>query len=78
MYISNDQSFSGKMNVEDITPELVFLFGEEANYSGKITASNRWNFLVGASWVFNSHHHIVLEAGFMEHKQVSLGYDFRF
>lgn len=78
MFISNDQSFSGKLNVEDITPELVFLFGEDANYSGKITASNRWNFLVGASWVFNSHHHIVLEAGFMERQQVSLGYDFRF
>lgn len=78
MYISNDQSFSGKINVEDITPELVFLFGEEANYSGKITASNRWNFLFGASWVINSRHHIIIEAGFMERKQVSLGYDFRF
>ncbi len=78
MYISNDQSFSGKMSVEDITPELVFIFGEEANYSGKITAINRWNLVVGGSLVINSHHHIVLEAGTIGRKQISFGYDFRF
>ncbi len=78
MYISNDQSFSGKMKVEDITPELVYLFGEEANYSGKIIANNRWNFVVGASLVIKNHHHIILEGGFIERKQISLGYDFRF
>ncbi len=78
MYISNDQSFSGKISVEDIASELVFLFGEEANYSGKIIAKSRWNLLVGASWVIKSRHHIVLEAGFMERKQISFGYEFRF
>lgn len=78
MFISNDQAFSGKISVDEISPELVYLFGEEANYSGKIVAKNRWNFIIGASWVIKSHHHIVLEAGFMERKQISFGYDFRF
>ena len=78
MYISNDQSFSGKISVEDITPELVFLFGEEANYSGKIIAKSRWNMLAGVSWVINSRHHIVLEGGFINRSQISFGYDFRF
>jgi|FLOH01.1.fsa_nt_gi hypothetical protein len=78
MYISNDQSFSGKISVEDITPELVFLFGEEANYSGKIIAKSRWNMLAGVSWVIYSRHHIVLEGGFINRSQISFGYDFRF
>lgn len=78
MFISNDQAFSGKISVDEITPELVYLFGEEATYSGKIIANNRWNFIIGASWVIKNHHHIVLEAGFLERKQISFGYDFRF
>lgn len=78
MYIVNDQSFVGKVDVTDITPELVFIFGEEATYSGKVSANNRWNFVVGGSWVIRSRHHIVLEAGFMEREQISFGYDFRF
>lgn len=78
MYISNDQSFSGKMDVADITPELVFLLGEEATYSGKLSANQRWNFVFGGSWIINGHHHFILEAGFMGRKQISFGYDFRF
>jgi len=78
MYIHNDQSFSGKINVAEINPELVFLLGEEATYSGTITANQRWNFVFGGSWVIRSHHHLVLELGFFERKQISFGYDFRF
>ena len=78
MYIHNDQSFSGKIDVTEINPELVFLLGEEATYSGKISANQRWNFVIGGSWVINGRHHLVLEVGFWERKQISLGYDFRF
>lgn len=78
MFISNDQSFSGKVNIEDINPIFVPLLGEEANYYGSIKANQRWNMVIGGSIVINNHHHIVLEAGFLERKQISLGYDFRF
>lgn len=78
MYIYNDQSFSGKIDVAEINPSLVFLLGEEATYSGTISANERWNFVIGGSWVINNRHHIVLEAGFFERKQISFGYDFRF
>ena len=78
MYISNDQSFSGKINVEDINPVFVPLLGEEATYSGKISAVQQWNFIIGGSLVLNNRHHLTLEAGFFERKQISFGYDFRF
>ena len=78
MYISNDQSFSGKINVEDINPIFVPLFGEEATYSGKISAVQQWNFIIGGSLVLNNRHHLTVEAGFFERKQISFGYDFRF
>ena len=78
MYMHNDQSFSGKIDVSEINPELVFLIGEEATYSGTISANQRWNFIIGGSWVINARHHLVLEVGFFERKQISFGYDFRF
>jgi hypothetical protein len=78
MYMHNDQSFSGKIGVAEINPDLVALLGEEATYSGVISAKQRWNFIIGSSWVINNHHHITLEVGFWERKQISLGYDFRF
>lgn len=49
MYIYNDQSFSGKIDVAEINPALVFLLGDEATYSGKISANQRWNFVIGGS-----------------------------
>ena len=78
MYMHNDQSFSGKIDVAEINPDLVIILGDEATYSGEISAIQRWNFIIGGSWVINSHHHIVMEVGFWERKQISLGYDFRF
>jgi len=78
MYMRNDQSFSGKIDVAEINPDLVILLGEEATYYGVISANQRWNFVIGGSWVINSHHHIIAEVGFGDRKQVSLGYDFRF
>ncbi len=78
MFISNDQSFTGKIDVADINPMFVPLFGKEATYSGKISAVQQWNFIIGGSWVINNHHHFIIEAGFLERKQISFGYDFRF
>lgn len=78
MYIYNDQSFTGKVNVNDINPNFVPLFGEEATYSGSITANSRWNFIIGGSFVIKFKHHITIEAGYFERKQISIGYDFRF
>ncbi len=78
MYMHNDQAFSGQIGVAEINPDLTVLLGEEATYSGTISAKQRWNFIIGGSWVINKHHHIILEAGFLERKQISLGYDFRF
>ncbi len=78
MYMHNDQAFSGKIDVDEINPDLVFFLGEKATYSGKISANKRWNFVIGGSWVISHHHHIVIEAGFIGRKQISLGYDFRF
>ncbi len=78
MYISNDQSFTGKIDVEEINPVFVPLFGNEATYSGEISAVQQWNFVIGGSYVINNHHHIVLEIGMFDRKQISFGYDFRF
>ena len=78
MYISNDQSFTGKIDVAEINPIFVPLFGEEATYSGKITAVQQWNFVLGGSYVLHNRHHIMLEVGMFDRKQISFGYDFRF
>ncbi len=78
MFISNDQSFSGKIDVADINSAFIPLLGEEAEYSGDISANNRWNIVIGGSIVINHHHHLTLEVGFLERKQISFGYDFRF
>lgn len=78
MYIKNDQRFEGKIDVEEINPMFVPLLGKEATYSGEITAVNRWNFVVGGSININNHHFITLEAGVVDRKQFSLGYNFNF
>ena len=78
MYMHNDQAFSGKIDVDEINPDLVFLLGEEATYSGTISANQRWNMVIGGSWVLNSHNHLFVEIGFWGRQQISLGYDFRF
>jgi len=78
MYISNDQSFSGKIDIADINPAFVPLMGEEASYHGTIKAKQRWNMVIGGSIVIKNRHHLVVEGGFMERKQITVGYDFRF
>lgn len=78
MYISNDQSFSGKIDIAEINENFIPLMGEEATYHGSISAIQRWNMVVGGSLMINSHHHIMLEVGFLERKQITFGYDFRF
>ncbi len=78
MYISNDQSFSGKVDIADINSSFIPILGEEATYQGKITADQRWNMVIGGSIIINNHHSLILEAGFLERKQITFGYDFRF
>ena len=78
MYISNNHTFKGELVVADIAPELEIFLGETANYSGKVTSLQPWNFVFGGSWVLSDHHHFVLEAGFFERKQISFAYNFRF
>jgi hypothetical protein len=78
MYISNNHTFKGELDVKDIAPELEIFLGEKANYSGRVTSLQPWNFVFGGSWVFNDRHHFVLEAGFFERRQVSFVYSYRF
>lgn len=78
MYISDKHTFKGELDTKDIAPELEILFGEKANYSGKVTSIQPWNLIVGGSWVYNSRHNFIAEAGFFERKQVSFTYAFRF
>lgn len=78
MYISNDQSFTGKIDIEDINPLFVPLMGEKATYQGTIKAKQRWNMVIGGSIVIADRHHFVIEAGFIDRKQLTVGYDFRF
>lgn len=78
MYISNNQSFTGEITVEEIAPELITYFGEKAEYSGNIEAKNDWNALVGSSITFNKHHNLFAEFGFINRLQSSIGYSFMF
>ncbi|HEY9113179.1 MAG TPA: hypothetical protein VIN10_00680 [Bacteroidales bacterium] len=78
MYLSNNQDFSGQINVSEIAPGLEYFFGEAATYSGNITAVNQWNMLIGASIVLANHHYLTVETGFIGRKQLMLMYNFRF
>ena len=78
MYINNDQTFYGKVDVVDIDPAFIPFFGEEANYSGNLSAVQRWNVILGGSIIINHHHHLLVELGFLDRKQITIGYDFRF
>ncbi len=77
-FMSNDQSFSGKIDIAEINPDLVKLLGEKATYSGTITAKQKWNMVIGGSWDINNANHLTFEIGFWERKQLSLGYSFRY
>lgn len=78
MFISNDQSFNGKIDIADINPAFIPLLGEEAIYQGTISAKQRWNFVIGGSLIVNNRHHLVIEGGFLGRQQITIGYDFRF
>ncbi|MCF6170962.1 MAG: hypothetical protein L3J66_08305 [Bacteroidales bacterium] len=78
MYLTNNQSFSGVLNVEEISPALALILGKEADYTGNIAAQQEWNMLIGAAYFINKHHNILLEGGFAGRQQLSLGYGFRF
>ena len=64
--------------MKEISPILELIIGEKANYSGDITSVQPWNFVFGASWSFNKHHHILVEGGLFQRKQISAAYAFRF
>lgn len=78
MYLSNNQSFTGEITVEEIAPELITYFGEKAEYSGNIETKNNWNTLVGGSITFKKHHNLFAEFGFINRLQTSIGYSFNF
>lgn len=78
MYISDHHTFQGDLEVSDIAPELVPIIGEKAKYSGKVTSIHPWNLIFGGAWYLRDRHHLVLEAGLFERKQLSFSYNFRF
>ena len=77
-YINDNHKFSGEIDVKDILPELVLLFGEKATYSGTLTAKQYWNIVIGGSVIINKHQLIALEIGYFKREQLSLTYGFRF
>ena len=77
-YINDNHKFTGEIDVKDILPELVLLFGEKATYSGTVTAKQYWNIVMGGSVIINKHHLIVAEIGYFKREQLSLSYGFRF
>ena len=77
-YMHNKQTFSGILNVEEISPIVAIILGKEADYSGDIENSQHWNMLIGAAYFINQHHNLFLELGFMGRQQALLGYGFRF
>ncbi len=78
MLLTNNQTFSGVINVEEISPTLALILGKEADYTGNIVSKQQWNMLIGGSYYINKHHSLVIEAGFIGRKQISLVYAFRF
>ncbi|MCF6342344.1 MAG: hypothetical protein L3J31_06015 [Bacteroidales bacterium] len=78
LYLTNNQSFKGTLNVEEISPVLALILGKEAGYSGDIRAKQEWNMLVGAGYFINKHHSFLFEGGFIGRQQLSLGYGFHF
>lgn len=78
MYYSNNQSFQGILNVEEISPEVAIILGKEANYSGDIASIQQWNMVIGGSYFINKHHGLFAELGFIGRQQASFGYGFRF
>ena len=78
MYIGNNQTFNGILNVEEISPIVALILGKEADYSGDIKSNQQWNMVIGGSYFINKHHSLFVEAGFIGRQQISLGYGFRF
>ncbi len=77
-YVNDNQRFSGEVDVKDIAPELEFLVGEKATYSGKLLAKQYWNVQIGGFLMINKHHILSLQAGYFKREQLMLGYGFRF
>ncbi len=78
LFLSNNQSFKGEITVSEISPELVPLFGETAEYSGTIEAKQKWNLLIGSTIIINNHHNAFVEFGFANRLQATIGYGFMF
>jgi len=78
LFMSNNQSFSGVLNVEEISPVVALILGKEADYSGNIQSIQQWNMVIGGSWFINKHHNLFLEVGFIGRQQLSFGYGFSF
>lgn len=78
LFLSNNQSFKGEITVSEISPELVPLFGETAEYSGTIEAKQKWNLLIGSTIIINNHHNVFVEFGFASRLQSTIGYGFMF
>lgn len=78
MYISDNHTFKGEIDVKEISPILELIIGEKAYYSGNVTAIQPWNFIFGASWMINKHHYFVLEGGLFQRQQLTFVYAFRF
>jgi hypothetical protein len=77
-YVNDNQRFTGAVDVKDIAPELEFLVGEKATYSGKLLAKQYWNLQLGGFLIVSKHHILSLEAGYFTREQLSLSYGFRF
>jgi hypothetical protein len=78
MFIEDNHSFTGEVDVKDILPALETLFGKKATYSGTVRAKQPWNFIIGGSVMINKHHILAVEAGYFLRTQVSVTYGFRF
>ena len=78
LYLSNNQIFKGKISVAEISPDLVPLFGETAEYGGTIEAKQKWNILIGSTIIINNQHNAFMEFGFASRLQATIGYGFMF
>lgn len=78
LFLSNNQSFKGDINIAEISPELIPVFGEVAEYIGTIEAKHKWNFIIGSTFLVGKHHSAFVEIGFANRLQATIGYGFMF
>ena len=78
MFMHDNHKLKGEIATKDIFPGYEAILGEKIIYTADDKTTNPWNFIFGGSLNVNDHHILTAEMGFIERKQLSVSYTYRF